>query len=184
MLSELVATTTPQVAEAAVQRRYPGLPFGDPSRRQRLIKVGAWLVGIALALVVLRLLGVDVIGWLSDLWDQIKAIPVGYIIAGLAFQTAQTFFAGLSYYGILRAAYPGQVELWPIVTAYAVAVADERLPAREHRHARDAGDVHRDHSRLDLRGLLAAYVVQRLFFTSRAPSSTSTSSCLCRARSP
>ena len=160
-----MATTTPQVTEAAVQRRYPGLPFGDPSRRQRLIKVGAWLVGIALALVVLRLLGVDVIGWLSDLWDQIKAIPVGYIIAALVFQTAQTFFAGLSYYGILRAAYPGQVELWPIVTAYAVGVAmNNFLPANIGTFVTLLMFVAIIPA-ATFAGSIAAYLVQKIFFT-------------------
>ncbi|MET0762207.1 MAG: hypothetical protein ABWZ63_07725, partial [Thermoleophilaceae bacterium] len=77
------------------------LPFNDPSRRSRLIKIALWLVGIALAIVLLNLLGVDVIGWLRDLWDQIKAVPVGYIVAGLIFQTGQTVLAGVSYYGIL-----------------------------------------------------------------------------------
>ena len=83
-----------------------------------------------LVVVVLDLLGVDVVGWLQDLWDEIKDVPPGYIVAGLVFQTGQTLFAGLSYYGILRAAYPGQVEFWPIVTAYAVGVAmNNFLPA-------------------------------------------------------
>src|SRR5215218_4758170 len=103
----------------AVAAPSPAHPFNDPSRRRRLVKVGGWLVGTALVVAVLNLLGVDVIGWLSDLWDQIREVPAGYMVAGLTFQTGQTFFAGLSYYGILRAAYPGQVELWPIVTAYA-----------------------------------------------------------------
>ena len=118
------------VTEVADRRRYLGVPFGDPSRRRRLVKVGCWLAGTALAVVVLHLLGIDVVAWLSGLWDQIKAVPVGYIVAGLIFQTGQTLLAGLSYYGILRAAYPGQVELWPIVTAYAVGVAmNNFLPA-------------------------------------------------------
>ena len=72
---------------------------------------------------MLQLLGFDVSGWISSLWDQIKAIPKGYMVAALAFQTGQTFFAGLSYYGILAAAYPGEVALWPIIAAYAVGVA-------------------------------------------------------------
>ncbi len=72
------------------------VPFHDPSRRSRLVKVGGWLVGIALVVVVLNLLGVDVVGWLQDLWDQIQEVPVGYIIAGLFFQTGQTLLAGLS----------------------------------------------------------------------------------------
>ena len=83
-----------------------------------------------LVVVVLDLLGVDVVGWLSDLWEQIKDVPPGYIVAALVFQSGQTVFAGLSYYGILRAAYPGEVEFWPIVTAYAVGVAmNNFLPA-------------------------------------------------------
>src|SRR4249920_1798104 len=105
-------------------------PFHDPSRRSRLVKVGGWLVGIVLVVVVLNLLGVDVVGWLQDLWDEIKDVPPGYIVAALVFQSGQTLFAGLSYYGILRAAYPGQVEFWPIATAYAVGVAmNNFLPA-------------------------------------------------------
>jgi uncharacterized membrane protein YbhN (UPF0104 family) len=141
------------------------LPFNDPSRPRRLVKVTAWLVGIALLVVVLNLLGVDVIGWLQDLWDQIKDVPPGYIVAGLTFQTGQTFFAGLSYYGILRAAYPGQVEFWPIVTAYAVGVAmNNFLPANIGTFvtlvmftAIIPGAT--------FAGAIAAYLVQKIFFT-------------------
>ena len=94
------------MSEAAVAAPSVIDPLHDPSRKRRLIKVVGWLVGIALVVFVLNLLGVDVVGWLDDLWDQIREIPPGYIVAGLAFQTGQTMFAGLSYYGILRAAYP------------------------------------------------------------------------------
>jgi uncharacterized membrane protein YbhN (UPF0104 family) len=160
-----VATTTPQVTEAADPDRYRGLPFGDPSRKARLIKIGAWLVGIFLVLVVLRLLGIDVIGWLSDLWDQIKAIPVGYIIAALVFQTGQTVLAGLSYYGILRAAYPGHVELWPIVTAYAVGVAmNNFLPANLGTFVTLVMFVAIIPA-ATFAGSIAAYLVQKIFFT-------------------
>ena len=57
---------------------------------------------------------------LSDLWDQITSVPARYIIPALVLQTGQTVFAGLSYYGILRAAYGEEVRFAPIVTAYAV----------------------------------------------------------------
>ena len=63
--------------EAVAADPSPALPFNDPSRRRRLVKVGGWLVGIALVVAVLNLLGVDVIGWLSDLWDQIREVPAG-----------------------------------------------------------------------------------------------------------
>ena len=160
-----MATTTPQVTEAAAPRRYPGTPFGEPSRRQRLVKIGAWLVGIVSALVVLNLLGIDVIAWLKNLWDQIKAVPAGYIVAALIFQTAQTILAGLSYYGILRAAYPGQVELWPIVTAYAVGVAmNNFLPANIGTFVTLLMFVAIIPT-ATFAGSIAAYLVQKIFFT-------------------
>jgi uncharacterized membrane protein YbhN (UPF0104 family) len=153
------------VTESAAPRRRAALPFGDPSRRRRLLKVGAWLVGIALVVVLLDLLGVDIIAWLSDLWDQIKEVPPGYIVAALALQTGQTFLAGLSYYGILRAAYPGQVELWPIVTAYAVGVAmNNFLPANIGTFVTLIMFVAIIPA-ATFAGSIAAYLVQKIFFT-------------------
>ena len=143
----------------------PVVPFHDPSRRSRLVKVGGWLVGILLVVIVLDLLGVDVVGWLQELWDEIKDVPTGYIVAGVAFQTGQTFFAGLSYYGILRAAYPGQVEFWPIVTAYAVGVAmNNFLPANIGTFATLVMFVAIIPA-CTFPGALAAYLVQKIFFT-------------------
>jgi len=72
-------------------------PSGS-SRPSRFVKIGAWFAGIAIFVLVLQLLGVDVSGWLSNLWDQISAVPPGYIVAGLVFQSGQTLFAGASYY--------------------------------------------------------------------------------------
>jgi uncharacterized membrane protein YbhN (UPF0104 family) len=95
------------------------LPFGDPSRKRRLVKVAAWLVGIALVVLLLHLAGIDIVGWLEELWDQIRDVPPAYIVSALVFQAGQTVLAGVSYYGILKAAYPGEVSLAPIVTAYA-----------------------------------------------------------------
>jgi uncharacterized membrane protein YbhN (UPF0104 family) len=153
------------MSDTTVADPSPVLPFNDPSRRSRLVKVGAWLVGIAALILVLHLLGIDVLGWLSDLWDQIKAVPVGYIVAGLVFQTAQTLFAGLSYYGILRAAYPGQVALWPIVTAYAVGVAmNNFLPANIGTFVTLVMFVAIIPA-ATFAGSIAAYLVQKIFFT-------------------
>ena len=140
-------------------------PFHDPSRRSRLIKVGGWLVGIAVAVVVLNLLGVDVVGWLSDIWNEIKDVPAGYLVAAVLFQTGQTVFAGLSYYGILRAAYPGQVGFWPIVTAYAVGVAmNNFLPANLGTFATLVMFTAIIPA-CTFPGAIAAYLVQKIFFT-------------------
>jgi uncharacterized membrane protein YbhN (UPF0104 family) len=160
-----VEATSAPTAEPPKQRRFAALPFGDPSRRRRITKVVAWLVGIAVAVAVLELLGVDVTGWLSDLWDQIKAVPARYIVAGILFQTGQTFFAGLSYFGILNAAYPGEVQLAQIVTAYAVGVAmNGFLPANIGTFVTLLMFVAIIPS-ATLAGSMAAYLVQKIFFT-------------------
>jgi uncharacterized membrane protein YbhN (UPF0104 family) len=153
------------MTEIVAEHSSPVLPFHEPSRRRRFVKVGAWLLGTALVLVVLDLLGVDVRGWLSELWDQIKAVPAGYIVAALVFQTGQTFFAGLSYYGILSAAYPGEVALAPIVAAYAVGVAmNAFLPANIGTFVTLLMFVAIIPS-ATVGGSLAAYLVQKIFFT-------------------
>jgi uncharacterized membrane protein YbhN (UPF0104 family) len=154
-----------EAAAAAAAAPSPALPFHDPSRRRRLFKVAGWLIGVILVVGVLNLLGVDVIGWLSDLWDQIREVPAGYMVAGLTVQTGQTFFAGLSYYGILRAAYPGQVELWPIVTAYAAGVAlNNFLPANIGTFTTLLMFVAIIPA-CTFPGSIAAYLVQKIFFT-------------------
>jgi uncharacterized membrane protein YbhN (UPF0104 family) len=143
----------------------PVLPFGDPSRRSRLVKVAGWLLGTLVVVVILHLLGIDVIAWLEDLWDQIREVPAGYIVAGLTLQTAQTVFAGLSYYGILSAAYPGEVSFRHIVTAYAVGVAmNNFLPANIGTFVTLLMFVAIIPS-CTFAGALAAYLVQKIFFT-------------------
>jgi len=135
------------------------------SRARRFAEIGAWLVGLVIVLAILDALGVDVIGWFKQLWDQIKAIPVQYVIAGVFFQSLQTMFAGLSYYGILSAAYPGEVSLAPIVTAYAVGVAGNSfLPANIGTFVTLVMFVAIIPT-CTLGGSIAAYLVQKIFFT-------------------
>jgi uncharacterized membrane protein YbhN (UPF0104 family) len=163
--AEPVTTVSTPAADAPAPRLRALHPFGDPSRRRRLGKIMAWLIGIAVTVFVLGVLGIDVTGWLSDLWDQIKSVPARYIVVALVFQSAQTFFAGLSYYGILRAAYPGQVALWPIVTAYAVGVAmNNFLPANIGTFVTLMMFVALIPA-ATFAGAIAAYLVQKIFFT-------------------
>ena len=150
---------------AAAERPSRLLPFRDPSRRRRLVKVVTWLAGVVLVVVLLNLVGVDVIGWLEDLWDQIKEVPAGYIVAALLLQTGQTVLAGVSYYGILSAAYPGKVTLAPVVTAYAVGVAmNNFLPANIGTFVTLLMFVAIIPA-CTFAGALAAYIVQKIFFT-------------------
>jgi uncharacterized membrane protein YbhN (UPF0104 family) len=145
-------------------------PLGAPagSRPRRMIRVVAWLLGVVALWVVLDLLGVDVTGWISDLWHQIKDIwntNPAYIIGALAFQSGQTILAGASYYGILKAAYGREAQLWPIVTAYAVGVAmNGFLPANIGTFVTLFMFVAIIPS-CTLAGAIAAYLVQKIFFT-------------------
>jgi uncharacterized membrane protein YbhN (UPF0104 family) len=112
------------LTEAPAQRRRRTLPFGDPSRPRRLVKVGGWLLGVVLAVLVLHLLGVDVRGWLSSVWDALTEISLGYLLAGWAVQTAQTTLTALAWYFILRAGFPrAPIPYLQVLAAYAAGVA-------------------------------------------------------------
>ncbi len=140
-------------------------PFHDPSRRRRLLKITYWIVGLLVLAVVLRLLGVDVIGWLKDVWTQIKAIPLKYLVLGSVLQILQTSLNGLAYYGILAYAYPGRAALWPIITAYAVGVSmNNFLPANIGTFVTLLMFVAIIPGS-NFPGIFAAYLVNKIFFT-------------------
>ena len=105
-------------------RRYRLLPFHDPSRGSRILKVLAWLAGIALTVALLGLLGVDVSGWFEDLWDALTGVGLGYLVAGWSLQTVQTTMTALGWYYILRAAYPTAPPMYrQVLAAYAAGIA-------------------------------------------------------------
>jgi uncharacterized membrane protein YbhN (UPF0104 family) len=136
-----------------------------PSPRRRIVRIVLWLVGLALFWLVLQLLGVDVKGWLDQFWDELQAMPRGYTAAAFAFQTGQTCFTGLSYYGILKAAYRDEVKLWQVIAAYSVGVAmNGFLPANIGTFVTLVMFVAIIPS-CTLGGAIAAYLVQKIFFT-------------------
>jgi uncharacterized membrane protein YbhN (UPF0104 family) len=159
-------TVLPVSQEPAAPHYRRWLPFGDRSRARRLAKVLAWLGGIALVLAILDLLGVDILGWFSDLWDALSEIGLSYLLAGWILQTAQTTLTAFGWYSILRVAFPnGRVAYLQILAAYAAGVAlNGFLPA-------NIGTVV---SLLmyvaiipgaNLPGVLGGMVVQKIFFT-------------------
>lgn len=141
-------------------------PFEDRSRKRRLLKIGAWLAGIAVLLVVLQLTGADIVGWLSRLWDTLTEISLQYIVAGLAFQAAQTTLTALAWYFILAAGYPhGGVRYRQILAAYAAGVAmNGFLPANIGTFASLLMYV-AVISGATFPGVLGAMVVQKIFYT-------------------
>ena len=111
-------------AERLSDRTWRIPPFGDPSRRRRLIKVGAWLVGVIVVVALLQALGVDVRGWLSSVWDALTEISAQYLIAGWAVQTVQTTLTAVAWYFILRAGFPqAPISYLQVLAAYAAGVA-------------------------------------------------------------
>ena len=120
--SDEMVTAEPPVRPRPARLRW--LPFGDPSRGRRLVKVLAWLAGTAVVVAVLGLFGVDVVGWFERLWDALTGIGLGYLAAGWSLQTLQTMLTALGWYFILRAAYPDAPAPYRhVLAAYATGVA-------------------------------------------------------------
>jgi uncharacterized membrane protein YbhN (UPF0104 family) len=84
----------------------------------------SWLVGVVVCVALLEVAGVDVAGWISDLWDALTGIGAGYLAVGWTLQTAQTTLTALGWFAILRAAYPrAPVPYRQVLAAYAAGVA-------------------------------------------------------------
>jgi uncharacterized membrane protein YbhN (UPF0104 family) len=98
-------------------------PAGADPAQRRILRIAAWLVGILVVLVALRLAGIDVWGWFEQLWEAVTDISLGYVVLGCLFQGAQTVLTALGWYGILRYAYPGGVNYVTVLTCYATGVA-------------------------------------------------------------
>lgn len=141
-------------------------PSPAPSRARRILKVLAWLAGVAILVVVLDLAGVDVTGWFSQLWDAITEISGWYIALGLVFQTIQTSLTALAWLFILRAAYPeADIPFRSILAAYAAGVAmNGFLPANIGTFVTIFMFVALIRG-ATLPGVLAATAVQKIFFT-------------------
>ncbi len=102
----------------------------QPSKRRRILRMVTWVVALVVLLALLRVAGVDVWGWLTDLWDVVTSISFGYVVLGCLFQFAQTTLTALAWYGVLRYAYRGRVTFMPVLASYAAGVAlNNFLPA-------------------------------------------------------
>jgi uncharacterized membrane protein YbhN (UPF0104 family) len=154
------------MTEIAAEHPSPVLPFHDPSRRRRFVKVGVWLAGIALVVLALHLLGVDVSGWFSELWDSLTSIGIQYLLGGWALQTVQTTLTALAWYFILRAGFPeGAPPYVQVLAAYAAGVAmNGFLPANIGTFVMVLMFVALIPS-ATLSGVLGGMVVQKIFFT-------------------
>jgi uncharacterized membrane protein YbhN (UPF0104 family) len=142
------------------------LPFEDPSRRRRLVKVGGWLLGVLIAVVVCRILGVDVIGWLESVWDALTSISLEYLLAGWAVQTVQTTLTAVGWYFILRAGFPrAPLTYLQVLAAYSIGIAlNGFLPANIGTFVMLLMFVAMIPG-ANFPGVLGGMVVQKIFFT-------------------
>jgi uncharacterized membrane protein YbhN (UPF0104 family) len=147
-------------------RAHPLLPFGDPSRGRRLAKILAWVAGIALIVAALELVGIDVAGWFSRLWDALTGIGLGYLVAGWTLQTLQTGLTALGWHFILRAGYPqAHPPYRQVLAAYATGVAlNGFLPANIGTFVMLLMLVAITPG-ANFAGVLGAALVQKIFFT-------------------
>jgi glycosyltransferase 2 family protein len=150
------------MSEAAVAPSPAAPP--EASKRRRIVRIVSWVVGLVALLAVLNLIGVDVWGWLSQLWDAVTEISIGYVILGCFFQFLQTTLTALGWYGILRYAYPGGVTYMPVLASYATGVAlNNFLPANIGTFVTLLMYVAIVQGST-FPGILAGYVVQKIFY--------------------
>jgi uncharacterized membrane protein YbhN (UPF0104 family) len=147
-------------------RFHDWLPFEDPSRGRRLLKVLAWIAGTAAVVVILGLVGVNVTGWLDRLWDTLTGIGLGYLVAGWSLQTIQTSLTALGWYFILRAGFPDAPAPYrQVLAAYATGVAlNGFLPANIGTFVMLLMFVAIIPS-ANFSGVLGGMLVQKIFFT-------------------
>jgi uncharacterized membrane protein YbhN (UPF0104 family) len=89
-----------------------------------------WIAVVVVIGAAASLLGWDIRDWFEELWDTLTEISAGYIVAAVIIKSIQTTAAALSWYGILRFAFPGRVRWLDILAAYAASVAlNSILPA-------------------------------------------------------
>lgn len=161
-----MTTADAGVTEAPRGRRWRLLPFRDPSRRSRLGKVVGWLLATIAAVVVLNFLGIDVRGWLDEVWDALTEISIQYLLVGWAFQTSQTTLTALGWYFILRAGFPhAPIPYLQVLAAYATGVAlNGFLPANIGTFVMLLMFVALIPGS-NFAGVLGGMVVQKIFFT-------------------
>ena len=151
------------MSEATASAAGPAEPE-QTSKGRRTIRIVAWIVGLILLLGLLNLVGIDVRGWLDELWDKVTEISFGYIVLGCLFQGLQTVLTALGWYGILRYAYPRGVTFMPVLASYAAGVAlNNFLPANIGTFVTLLMYVAIVRGST-FPGVLAGYVVQKIFY--------------------
>jgi uncharacterized membrane protein YbhN (UPF0104 family) len=135
-----------------------------PERHVNIQRLVFWAVLIIVIAAAADLLGWDIRGWFSNLWDTITEISAAYLVAGVALKTVQTTLTAFAWYAILRYAY-STTSFKVVLACYATSVAlNGFLPANIGTFVMllmftsiIAGAT--------FSGVLGAYLVEKIFFT-------------------
>jgi uncharacterized membrane protein YbhN (UPF0104 family) len=150
-VSDAAITTSDRSVETA-----PGHPV-----RRILIILGVVVVAAAFA----SILGWDIRGWFSDLWDILTSISAGYIVAAVVLVTLQTTATAFAWYSILRYAYPGDVRWLQVYAAYAACVGmNNILPANLGTFVMFVM-LTTVIAAATFAGMIGGYLVEKIFFT-------------------
>jgi uncharacterized membrane protein YbhN (UPF0104 family) len=138
----------------------------EAPRRPHLKRLLIGAVVIVVIGAIAYLLGWDIRGWFSELWDTLTSISPGYLVAGAFLQTVQTLFKAVAWFWILRYAYPeGGVRGLQVLACYSASVAlNGFLPANLGTFAMLLMFVAIIRG-ATFSGMIAAYIVQKIFFT-------------------
>jgi uncharacterized membrane protein YbhN (UPF0104 family) len=119
---------------------------------------------VGLLLIQLDILS-DITGWFGEVWDQIRAVDVKYLVIGCGLQTVQTTLNGLAWRNILAESYGREkVPVRPIIASYAGGIGlNSFLPAQAGTFAY-FGMFRAIIAGSAFAGILAGGVVQNLFF--------------------
>ena len=137
-----------------------------PEKHFNLRRILIWLAVVLAIGTVSYLLGWDIRGWFSELWDALTEVSAKYLIPALVLQTLQTLFTAFAWLSIIRYAYPDSgVLARQVVACYAASVAlNTFLPANLGTlmllvmyTAIIAGAT--------FAGIFAGYLVEKIFFT-------------------
>ncbi len=166
-LPSLPAVLDPGVSSVLVTADMTAASPAAPTEERRFhwhrLITGAVVILVVGAIAYL--LGWDIRGWFSDLWDTMNDISVGYLIAAVVLKTVQTTLTAFGWYSILRFAYGDGVRWLHILACYAASVAmNSILPANLGTFALllmfttiIAGAT--------FAGVLGGYAVQKIFYT-------------------
>ena len=97
----------------------------EPDSRPRplWLRLLSWLLIVLVIGAAANLLGWDLKGWFSDLWDTITTISAASLVAAICLMIVQTTATAFAWYSILHYAYPERTKWRDILAGYAVSVA-------------------------------------------------------------